>query len=71
MTTKSVPNDTKTIEVRHILSPEIDEEVLRAYFSDKKKSGGGPIESLLFHRYLKKAIIVFANQAGIYIYLHS
>ena len=70
MTTKKVPNDPNTMEVRNILSPEIDEELLMDYFSDKKKSGGGPIESLIFHRCFKKAIIVFVNQTGIYIYYY-
>ena len=33
-----------------------------------RKSGGGPIERLIFHRCFEKAIIVFVNQAGICIY---
>ena len=68
MAAKNVLNDTNTTKVRNILSPDIDEALLRDYFSDKKKSGGGPIKSLIFLRCLKKAITVFVNQAGIYIY---
>lgn len=44
---------------------ELDEEIVALYFENKKRSGGGPIQSCVRHG--QQVIITFENKGGILI----
>ena len=42
----------------------MDEDILRAYFANKTRSGGGPIKKLIIDRESNEIYMTFENPAG-------
>ena len=51
------------------ISNEHTEDLLRCYFENQKRSGGGDVEDVYFDEYNNSAMITFSDQQGMYFIL--